>query len=357
MAYERKNIQAMNAYTPGEQPDAARVIKLNTNENPFPPGPAVLAALASVEAGSLRRYPPPAAGGLRDCIAGLHGIDSSKVIVTNGGDELLRLAITTFVEPDEAIAVLEPTYTLYETLASAHGCGFIRLQLEADWSLPANLAESLNQRQAKMCLLPNPHAPSGRLTSSDSLRELAGNFKGVLLIDEAYVDFVDPQLQHSCLSLLSDFDNVLLLRTFSKGYSLAGLRIAYGLGAETLIAPLYKTKDSYNTDFIAQKLAQAALEDQAYARESWNFVIAQRAWLQDELDMMGFSCEPSQSNFLLVSMPENLQAKTLYQQLKDRDILVRYFAQPRLEDKLRISVGSAEENQTLIQTIRHLLAT
>ncbi len=355
MAYERNNIQELSAYIPGEQPENGKVIKLNTNENPFPPGPAVEKVLGSLQASALRRYPPPTAKGLRESIAHLHGVADEQVIVTNGGDELLRLAITCFVEIDEAIAVVEPTYTLYETLAKTHGCGFIQFHLEEDWSLPQKLAENLNSSGAKLCLIPNPHAPSGTLTDAASLSALAQEFEGILLIDEAYVDFVDPQLKHDCIALLSHCDRVLLLRTFSKGYSLAGLRIAYGLGSRALIDPLYKTKDSYNTDYIAQKLAQAALEDQDYARGSWSFVIEQRRLLQKSLEAMGFSCVDSQSNFLLVSMPSQLNAQKLYLDLKAKDILVRYFAQPRLDNKLRISVGTADENKKLIDTIRQLL--
>ncbi len=355
MAYERNNIQELSAYIPGEQPETASVIKLNTNENPFPPGPAVEKVLSALQASALRRYPPPTAKGLRESIARLHGVEEDQVIVTNGGDELLRLAIATFVETDEAIAVVEPTYTLYETLAKTHGCGFIQFHLEEDWSLPQKLAENLNASGAKLCLIPNPHAPSGTLTDAASLRALAQQFEGILLIDEAYVDFVDPQLKHDCIALLAQCDRVLLLRTFSKGYSLAGLRIAYGLGQKTLIDPLYKAKDSYNTDYIAQKLAQAAIEDQDYARHSWSFVIEQRRILQASLESLGFSCVSSQSNFLLVSMPPHISAKKLYLDLKAKDILVRYFAQPRLDNKLRISIGTADENRTLIDTIKQLL--
>src|SRR5690606_28775814 len=356
MAYERSNIQAMAGYTSGEQPDSPDVIKLNTNENPFPPGPGVARALAGLDAASLRRYPPPTAVRLRETIAACHGVAANNVIVTNGGDELLRLAVTTFVEEEEAIAFAEPSYSLYEVLANAHGCGILRFPLNEDWSLPEDFAAQLNASGAKLCFVVNPHAPSGRLTTVDELRALARAFRGVLVIDEAYVDFVDPALGHDCVPLLREFDNVLILRTFSKGYSLAGLRMAYGLGAASLIDPMqYKTKDSYNTDFIAQRLALAAVTDRAYAADTWRKVREQRALLTAVLGQLGLSTPPSQSNFLLATVPPPHNAEALYQSLKDAGILVRWFRLPGLEDKLRITVGTADENARLISELQQLL--
>ncbi len=347
----------MVGYIPGEQPGSQEVIKLNTNENPFPPGPAVARALSAINTDKLRCYPQPTAKDLRASIASHHAVDNENIIITNGGDELLRLAITTFVETDEAVAVAEPTYTLYEVLAQAHGCKFARFHLNADWSLPDNFAQSLNKAAIKLCLLPNPNAPSGTLLSTHELSEIASEFNGLLLIDEAYVDFIDPELDHDCVKLLEKFDNILLLRTFSKGYSLAGLRIAYGLGSNAVISPMQsKTKDSYNTDYIAQKLAQAAIEDQAYANKSWTFVRAQRDLLKDELASLGLKSVPSQSNFLLVDIPEQLNAEKLYQTLKQKNILVRHFKHPGQENFLRISIGTADENRELINALTTIIA-
>ncbi len=356
MTYERSNIKAMQGYASGEQPDSADVIKLNTNENPFPPSPAVAAALAAIQVESLRRYPPPTAALLRDKLAACHGVDRDNIIVTNGGDELLRLVIATFVEVHQSIAVAEPSYSLYEVLAKAHGCGMLRFDLEADWSLPADFARQLNDSGAKLCLVVNPHAPSGHLTPVMELRALAAAFKGVLVIDEAYIDFVDPALGHDCLPLIAEFDNVLLLRTFSKGYSLAGLRMAYGLGSRTLVDPMqYKTKDSYNTDYIAQVLAGAAIDSRDYAAETWRHVREARESMAKALAGMGLCSPPSQSNFLLVTVPPSHSAEALYQALKQRGILVRYFKLPRLDDKLRITIGTTEENQRLLKALQEIL--
>ncbi|MDG2091211.1 MAG: histidinol-phosphate transaminase [Gammaproteobacteria bacterium] len=357
MTFERKNIRDMEGYTPGEQPKSTDIVKLNTNENPFAPGPAVQKALSEIKTDDLRCYPQPTALELRKAISAHHDIETESIIVTNGGDELLRLAISTFVETDEAIAVAEPTYTLYEVLAQAHGCNYLRFKLNDDWSLPENFAQTLNNANAKMCLLPNPHAPSGTLLPVEELAALANEFIGILLIDEAYIDFVDPSLNHDCIKLINDFDNVLLLRTFSKGYSLAGLRIAYGIGPSSLIYPMQsKTKDSYNTDFIAQKLAQAALEDQAYAKKAWDFVRAQRAMLKDALAELGLTSVESQSNFLLVSVPEPIKAEELYKSLKQHGILVRHFNHAGQENYLRMTVGNTNENQLLLSTLKQLLA-
>ncbi len=363
MTFERKNIRDMVGYIPGEQPEFSEVIKLNTNENPFAPSPAVKKALSGINTDKLRRYPQSTANDLRDSISKHHDVEKDNILVTNGGDELLRLAISTFVETDEAIAVAEPTYTLYKVLAQVHGCRYIRFSLNEDWSLPENFAKSLNNSNVKMCLLPNPNAPSGTLIPFKELATLASKFNGILLIDEAYVDFIDPSLDHDCIKLIKQFDNILLLRTFSKGYSLAGLRIAYGIGNLSLINPMQsKTKDSYNTDYIAQKLAQAALEDQDYARKTWAFVRLQKAILKDALTDLGLYSVDSQSNFLLVSVPKLLNAEKLYTGLKKRGILVRHFKDADLtssciqENFLRITIGKTDENQLLLSTLKLLTA-
>lgn len=352
MAYERNNIEAMSAYVPGEQIATPGIIKLNTNENPYPPSPSVNLALEGCDVGRLRQYPPPTAGSLQAAIAQKHGLASDNVIVTNGGDELLRMAIATFVETDETIAVARPTYTLYQVLADAYGCGMTSFELDGNWDLPENYSSQLNDAGAKLTFLVNPHAPSGTLTSFASISALADEFNGVLLLDEAYIDFVDPDLAYLSEQLVRDHDNVLILRTFSKGYSLAGLRMAYGLGSETLISPLMKTKDSYNTDLISQTLAKASIEDQDYARDTWAKVREERARVTAALRQSGFVVPDSQSNFILATVPTGKSAETLYLELKSQGILVRYFKnEKRLEDKLRITIGTPEQNQRLLDAL------
>lgn len=352
MNYERKNIQAMTAYIPGEQIDAPGILKLNTNENPYPPSPAVAEALAACDVARLRQYPPPTARPLQEAIARLHGLDAGNVIVTNGGDELLRMAIATFVETDETIAVARPTYVLYQVLAAAHGCKLTAFELDDNWGLPDNFGELLNASGAKLAFIVNPHAPSGTLTTIDTIAEVAATYEGVLLLDEAYIDFVDPGLAYDSTRLLAAFDNVLILRTFSKGYSLAGLRMAYGLASPALISPLIKTKDSYNTDLISQTLARASIEDQDYARGTWDKVRGERHRVTAELRQRGFIVPDSQSNFVLATVPAGKSAEDLYLALKAGGILVRYFPrEDRLEDKLRITIGSPEDNSRLLEAL------
>lgn len=356
MKYERDNIRAMQGYVPGEQPDRPDVIKLNTNENPYPPGPAVARALDAIRVESLRRYPPPTAMKLRETLATLHGVESNNLIVTNGGDELLRLLLATFVEPGETIATAAPSYSLYDVLAAAHGCHMRYFPLQDSWSLSPTLADDLNAAGIKLCFIVNPNAPSGVLNSAAAIEAVVSRFKGVLVLDEAYVDFVDPALQYNCVPLIRKYDNLVILRTFSKGYSLAGLRMAYGIGSCAVVDPMqFKTKDSYNTDFIAQALATAAASDQSYAADTWRRVREERTRLRGELEALGLRSPVSQSNFLLVTVPAPLDAEAIYLGLKDAGILVRYFKLTGLMDRLRITIGTPDENHRLLQALRPLL--
>ena len=356
MNYERDNIRSMQGYVSGEQPERPDVIKLNTNENPYPPGPAVAKALADVRVDSLRRYPPPTALKLRETLAALHGVDSSNLIITNGGDELLRLLLATFVEPGETIATAAPSYSLYDVLAAAHGCHMRYFPLRDDWTISPTLADDLNAAGVKLCFIVNPNAPSGVLNEAAAIEALVSRFKGVLVLDEAYVDFVDPERHYDCVPLIRKYENLVILRTFSKGYSLAGLRMAYGIGARSVIDPMqYKTKDSYNTDFIAQALATAAASDQSYAADTWRRVREERGRLRAELTQLGLASPPSQSNFLLVQVPAPLDAEAIYLGLKQAGILVRYFKLAGLTDRLRITIGTPEENHRLVQALLPLL--
>jgi histidinol-phosphate aminotransferase len=357
MTYERAHLKAMQGYTPGRQPDRP-AIKLNTNENPYPPGAAVAHALGSFPLEMLRRYPDPLAGAFRASVACLHRLAAANVIATNGGDELLRLALTTFLDPGKPLGLLTPSYSLYSVLATIHGSPLASVPLGNDWSIPANTAERWNAAGAPLAIMTNPHAPSGTLTSAAELHQLALTFRGVLLVDEAYVDFVDPEIGHETSAMVAACPNVLLLRTLSKGYSLAGLRLAYGLGAAELVAPmLSKTKDSYNVDAIAQAVGTAALEDVRSAARSWEAVRHERRALDLALTAIGFPCSPSQANFLLATVPAGGRwhsAEKVYRSLVARRIFVRWFDEDGLRDKLRISIGTPEENQHLVEALRLL---
>jgi histidinol-phosphate aminotransferase len=356
MTYERAAIQRMHGYVPGKQPANPDTIKLNTNENPYPPAPGVFEVLKSIHPEWLRKYPEPMAQEFREEAARLHGVDADQIVAVNGGDELLRMVITTFVDPGKPIAVLEPSYSLYPVLAAIQASPVFSVAATDDYGVPKDFAKRVNEQGINLSLLVNPHAPSGRLISREEISAIAAELKGVLLVDEAYIDFVDPELGHNLVPLLAAHDNLLMLRTLSKGYSLAGLRYGYGIGCASLIAPLLtKTRDSYNVDAIAQRVATAAIRDQAHARASWERVRAERVRLHEALHALGFRAPASQSNFLLATVPQGKQALELQRGLEERGLLVRYFNEPRLDNALRITVGTPEQNHKLLAALRELL--
>ena len=367
-SFERPGLRDISGYVPGEQP--AGGVKLNTNENPYPPPPAVAEALARFPVERLRRYPPAAGDPFRAAAAGLHGVDPNEIVATNGGDELLRLAIATYVDPGEAVAIAPPTYSLYKVLIRLHGARPVELPLTEGWEMPDGFAESLNRSGARLAFLVNPHAPSGRLFDRGAVEAIAAGFDGVLLVDEAYVDFVDPAHGYDLVPAIRDHSNLLVLRTLSKGYSLAGLRFGYGIGAAPLLEPmLTKTKDSYNVDALAAEIARAAIESRAWAADNWATVRAERERLRTGLARLGLPTLPSETNFVLATVPPDAlagcpgdsgigtAANALYLALKARDVHLRWFAEPRLADRLRITVGTPEENDRLLAALADLLTT
>ena len=345
----------MLGYVSGEQPEGSNTIKLNTNENPYPPAPDIQNVITNFSSESLRRYPPARADKFRDLAASLHGVERSNIIATRGGDELLRLLITTFVNPGEAIGMTSPTYSLYPVLAQIQDCPSVMIPLNDDWSLPGTFTQQINRANCKLTFLVNPHAPSGKLFDTETLSTIASELNSVLLIDEAYVDFVD--VNYDSIPLVCDNDNVIILRTLSKGYSLAGLRFGYGIGAEPLIKPMLdKTRDSYNLDLIGQQIAEAAISNRNYAMENCQKVANERNKLSESLLELGLASEASQTNFLLVTIPAEFvcTAKQLYEELKVRGILSRYFAEEKLANKVRISIGLPQQNKTLVDAVKSL---
>ena len=304
----------------------------------------------------MRRYPSPTAARFRQSAAAYHGLKDFNIIPTNGGDELLRLAITTFASEGDTVGIAVPGYSLYPVLTEIQGCKLLPVPLSDNWTLPGNFVSRVNDAGARLALLVNPHAPTGMLTSASELMEIAESFNGVLLVDEAYVDFVDPQYEYNLASAIESVGNILILRTLSKGYSLAGLRFGYGIGAKNIIEPMmYKTRDSYNTDFVSQQLAIAALESVSDARETWSKVRSERSRLGDELQKLGLPCLPSQTNFLLAQTSNSDAARAIYEALKLENILVRYFDENRLQDKLRITVGTPQQNQRLLDCLAKII--
>ena len=346
MNYFRQAIASMSAYTPGEQPKPGTpIIKLNTNENPYPPSPKALAILQNLDSEWLRRYPDPYARDFCQAVSKALDVPADWVMVTNGSDDMLNILIRACAEGKERQVVYPmPSYVLYRTLASLQAAAVVEVDYPADFRLP--IAELVAARGA-VTLIATPNSPSGHLVPLDDLRTLASRVSGILAIDEAYVDFAD----YSALSLVREFDNVIVLRTMSKGYSLAGLRLGFGIANPNLISYLFKVKDSYNVDALAISIGTAAMQDQAYKNACAERVKRSRRKLAIDLRQIGFDVRDSQGNFLLVT-PPNHNAANIYQSLKAKDILVRYFNSPGLDDKLRITVGTESQNQQLLQLLQ-----
>jgi histidinol-phosphate aminotransferase len=340
----RPNVEKMSGYQPGEQPrPGERVIKLNTNENPFPPSPRVLAAIRNIDPERLRRYPSPSAEDFRQTAARVHGVSPDMIVAGNGSDEILAMAVRTYLGPGEILAYPDPTYSLYPVLAEVGEVKVMPVPWAAGWELPV---DALLGTGARAIFFANPNAPTGTLVRTSRVRELAARFSGLLLVDEAYVDFAEE----NSLSLVREFSNVMVCRTLSKGYGLAGLRFGYAIAAPAVVLEMNKVKDSYNCDAVAVSAAAAALDDQDYARRTWECVRAERVRLGEALRQRGWQVIPSQANFVLATCPGG-DAAAIYRALKGKGILVRYFDKPGLTDKLRITIGTAEENDQLLAAL------
>ncbi|MHC4591767.1 MAG: histidinol-phosphate transaminase [Planctomycetota bacterium] len=348
MSYFRSNIAEMEGYQPGFQPKEPGYVKLNTNENPYPPSPRVIGLLRSAGETSLRKYPDPMAQRFREAAAEVLGTLPERILCGNGSDDILNIAIRSFCGEGDIVAFPSPTYTLYRTLAKIQGALSVEVNFPEDYSLPADLAAT----GARLTLLCNPNAPSGTLIAPAEVAELARSLDGVLLVDEAYVDFAEA----NCLELVERFANVIVARSLSKSYSLAGLRFGFAVAQEPLIEGMVKVKDSYNVDTLAIEAVTAAIADQEWFRQNIAKIRATRDRLLKELTGMGFSCWPSQTNFILARAPDSRNARDVFNQLSERKILVRYFDAPRLDDCLRISVGTNEETDELLSALREILA-
>jgi len=349
-SFVRARVREMAGYTPGEQPLAEeRVVKLNTNENPFPPSDKVMQAIQNIDRETLRRYPNPTADTFRRAAASMLGLTPEMIIAGNGSDDLLTIATRTFIPPDGKLAAPDPTYSLYPVLANLQGARFVPVPWGEDWSLPI---EALVATKADAIYLANPNAPTGTFVSPVKVAELAKAFSGALLIDEAYVDFAEDD----CLSLLRDHANVVICRTMSKAYCLAGLRFGYAVAQPEVIREFVKVKDSYNCDAISIVAATAAIQDQPYYKEKWEYVKQERQRLSVELTQLGWTVLPSQANFILAAVPDG-RGREAYLGLKRQGILVRYFDLPGLQDKLRITVGQNHQNNALLAGIKALTQT
>ncbi len=349
MSYFRENIEKTEGYVPGFQLAGGEVVKLNTNENPYPASPKVLEAVRGVSAERLRRYPEPLGDEFRRAAGEMLGLRPDNIICTNGGDELLTICFRVFCSENRPVAYPVPTYSLYPVLAGLQNCECIEVDFEAEFNLPGGLADT----GAALTIVCNPNAPTGSFIQPEQLCSLAKKLEGksVLLIDEAYVDFSEA----NCVGLVADCGNVIILRSMSKGYSLAGLRFGYGIACEELTAGLMKVKDSYNVDAVSVAAATAAIKDQDYFRKNVEKIKSERTRLTEELRKLGLVAGDSQANFVLAQC-DNFSASEIYDKLAQRNIYVRYFGQPNVADKLRITVGTKEQNDKLIGAVKEIIS-
>ncbi len=347
--FVRPHVRALDGPAPDPPPAAGeRVIKLNSNENPFPPSPKVMQAIQNIEPELLRRYPDPTARTFREAAAKVLGVGAEMILAGNGADDLLAVAARTFVASGGTLAVPQPTYALFPVLAALNDAKFVAVEWEKNWSLPV---EALTDAKPDAIFLANPNTPSATLVQPSKLAELAGAFAGLVLIDETYVDFADA----NCLDLVREFSNVIVIRSMSVGYSLAGLRFGFAVGQGEVVEEMAKVKDAYNCDAVAIAAACAAIEDQEYAARTWQQVRAERQRLAVELEQLGWEVLPSQANFLLATSPDG-RGRDAYLGLKEQGILVRHFEKSPLSDKIRISIGTSQENNALLGGIKALAA-
>jgi histidinol-phosphate aminotransferase len=346
-SFVRENVRALHGYTPGEQPKPGeRIVKLNTNENPFPPSERVMKAVREIEPEMLRRYPSPTAEPFRHVAAAMHEVSADMILCGNGSDDILTIATRTFVPPGGTLAYPDPTYSLYPVLSQIESAKPLAIPWDKNWSLPV---EALADCGADAIFMANPNAPSGTFVQPNEIGKLAGRFKGAVLVDEAYAEFAED----NCISLLADHANLIISRTLSKAYSLAGLRFGYGIAHPQVIDEMMKVKDSYNCDAISIVAATAAIQDREYAMRGWQNIREERQRVSSELTQLGWTVLPSQANFILASAP-NGKGREAYLGLKEQGILVRYFNLPGLTDKIRISIGSSQENNALIAGVMAL---
>ena len=347
--FVRATVRDMAGYTPGEQPGPGeRVVKLNTNENPFPPSPRVMRAIREIDEETLRRYSNPTADAFRHAAARLLGVAPDMILAGNGSDDLLTIATRTFVPPGGTLAYPDPTYSLYPVLARIQDAKVAPVPWAADHALPT---EALLATRADAIYLANPNAPTGTFVPPSKVEELAAAFDGAVLVDEAYADFADD----NCLALVRRHPNVVVTRTMSKGYSLAGMRFGYAVAQAEVVAEMMKVKDSYNCDAVSTLAAAAAIEDQEYYRPNWEYVRKERQRVSAELTQMGYDVLDSHANFVLAGVPDR-RGREAYLGLKKLGILVRFFDRPGLSDKIRITIGTMQQNNALLAGVKTLAA-
>lgn len=345
----RPEIQHMQAYVPGEQPQGGKFIKLNTNENPYPPSPRVNAAIASAAAARLERYPDPLGTAFRVRAAEVLGVQPDWILCGNGSDDILTVLTRAFVGSADKLRLPYPSYILYRTLAQLQGAEFEEVRFQDDFTLGDDFSRS--DDKLRLAFLPNPNSPSGTMLPPERIADVAARLECPLLVDEAYVDFADS----NCIELVKQNPRVMVSRTLSKSYALAGLRFGFLVAQPPIIAMLRKVKDSYNCDSLSLAAATAAIDDQAWLRENRQKIIATRQRMSERLRELGFTVAPSQANFVWCTRQDR-PVQELYASLKRDQILVRYMDYPNWGDGLRISVGTDDQIDACLSLLASYLS-
>jgi len=337
-------------YVPGEQPKIQGLIKLNTNENPYPPSPAVVEAVNDFDKGRLRFYPDPNSDVLKLALADYYSVAKNQVFVGNGSDEVLALAFMAFFKQVKPILFPDISYSFYPVYCNLFNIEFIQPALNDEFEI---VLDDYIQDNGGI-IFPNPNAPTGRVIGLEQLRNLLQkNTESVLIVDEAYIDF-DGE---TAIALVDQFPNLLVVQTFSKSRSLAGSRVGFAMGSAELIEGLERVKNSFNSyplDMLAVAAAVAALEDKEYFEQMRQKIIASRDWVGAELKQLGFEVLPSAANFVFARQPEH-DAAQLFAQLREKKILVRYFSKPRIDQYLRISIGTQQQCEALLVALREII--
>lgn len=345
-----EHVEKLRPYVPGEQPRGWDVLKLNTNESPYPPSPQVLKALAGISGEDLLRYPDPQATELRKALADAHDLSPEQVFVGNGSDEVLAHVFFGLFRRPGQLLFPDISYSFYPVWAELYGIDYARVPLRDDFSIAS---EDYSAASASV-ILPNPNAPTGRLLGLDEIRAfLEAASARLLVVDEAYVDYGGE----SAVALLRDYDNLLVVQTLSKSMALAGLRVGLALGSPELIEALVRVKDSFNSypvDIVAQRAALAAVGDRDWYEDSSRRVIASREKLRALLTGLGFDVVPSSANFLFLRHPEH-EGKALFAALRERGIIVRRWDSPRIDQYLRISIGTEEQVDRLVASLTEII--
>ncbi|MDR3637100.1 MAG: histidinol-phosphate transaminase [Isosphaeraceae bacterium] len=345
--YFLPHVERMAGYVPGEQPQRGGFIKLNTNENPYPPSPSALEAIRGAVGDRLRLYPDPVGAAFRVAAARLHDVEPDMILAGNGSDDLLTIITRAFAGPGDAVLCPTPSYILYRTLVELQDARQVAVEYSPDWNLdPAVFANS----GAKLAFLANPNSPSGTALTTEDVGALAEQFAGPFVVDEAYADFA---AEH-CVRLVATHPNVIVTRSFSKGYSLAGLRLGYLIARPDVVAGLIKVKDSYNCDTLSLVGGAAALDDTGYLAQTRGKVLATRQRLTAAVRALGYQVPDSQANFVWCT--GGPPAAEIYERLKEQKILVRLMRYPGYPDGLRITVGTDDEIDQLLVALRGLVS-